>query len=198
MTSHKLQVNTFEDGGKVSQPWGFLHLCPSMLLLLSWLWGWSRLIFTEAASMNKISCRNYHPYFLQLLKIALQFYKYVNHDPTEFLWYVSSYLFRARLLHEDTIGKFFEKIIFLEFSVATIKSLNFYVLFFLLLCFINKHDTLFYKVISFWVIEPQKKHIKPTNLIIFGFLKLKIDSNQVQLAIFPPCLRNYILGFRLK
>lgn len=70
--------------------------------------------------------------------------------------------------------------------------------FFLLLCRINKHDTLFYKVISFWIIEPQKKHIKPTNLIIFVFLKLKIDLNQVQAAIFPPHLRNYIPSFRLK
>lgn len=31
---------------------------------------------------------------------------------------------------EDTVGKFFEQIIFLEFSVATIKSLNFYLCYF--------------------------------------------------------------------
>lgn len=180
-----------------AQQCGFFRLCPSMTLL-SWLWEWSGIIIVEAASVNKIWCWNNHPLFLQLLKIALQF-KNMNHNPTEFLQYVLSYLCRAGLVLEDTIGKFFEKIIFLEFSAGTIKSLNFYLCYFLLpLCFINKHDTLFYKVISFWVIEPQKKHIKPTNLIIFGFLKLKIDLSQVQPAIFPPRQRNYILGFRLK
>lgn len=188
-----------EPSGRVSQQRAFLHLCPSMPRLLPWLWGRSRLIFIEAASTNKIWCRSYHPVFLQLLKMALRFSKYVNHNPAEFLPYVLSYLFRARLVREDTIGEFFEKINFLRifsshYKVAELLS----VLFFLPLCFINKHDTLFYKVISFWVIGPPKKHIKPTNLIIFGFLKLKIDLNQVQPAIFPPRLRNYILGFRLK
>lgn len=118
-------------------------------------------------------------------------------QPTEFLQNALSYLFRTRLWSEDTIGKFFEKMNFWEFSLATIKSFI-SVVFFPPLCCINKHDTLFYKVISFWIIEPWKKHIKPTNLIIFVFLKLKIDLNQVQPAIFPPYLRNYILSFRLK